>query len=121
MARSPGLHEVVRIEDPRARIIQARGELDTESGRELRETLAAAMADGGVPVVLDLAEVVFMDSTALSVVLSALRDAWGRGQALLVAGPLQPPIASLLAITGVDRFVTVHASRDAALEALISA
>lgn len=120
MARPPGLHEVIRIDDPRARIVQARGELDSESGGALRDALAAAMADGRVAVVLDLAEVVFMDSTALSVVLSALRGAWGRGQALLVAGPLQPPIATLLSITGVDRFVTVHPGRDAALEALSS-
>jgi anti-sigma B factor antagonist len=118
MARSTGLHEIFRIDDPRARVIQARGELDAESGAELRKALTAAMAEGRVNIVLDLTEVVFMDSTALSVVLSALRGAWGRGQALLVAGPLQPPIATLLSITGVDRFVTVHAGRDAALEAL---
>lgn len=120
MTRPPGLSEVVRIDDPRGRIVQARGELDAKSGGDLREALGAAMADGRVPVVLDLAEVVFMDSTALSVVLSALREAWGRGQALLVSGPLQRQIASLLSITGVDRFVTVHAGRDAALEALSS-
>jgi hypothetical protein len=65
MARSTGLHEIVRIDDPRARVIQARGELDAESGAELRKALTAAMAEGRVNIVLDLTEVVFMDSTAV--------------------------------------------------------
>ena len=50
--------------------------------------------------------------------LLCLREAWGRGQPLLVSGPLEQPIASLFAITGLDRFVTVHASRDAAFDAV---
>lgn len=114
----PDLYDVDRLDDPRGRVVRPRGELGAEASDELRATLHAALAAERVPLVLDLSEVTFMDSTALSIVLAGLREAWGRGQALLVAGPLQPTIASLLSITGVDRFVTVHPSREEALGAL---
>ena len=98
--------------------MQPVGELGVESSEALRDAIQTPLAEGAAPVVLDLSQVVFMDSTALSIVLAALREAWGRGQALLVSGPLQPPIASLFAITGLDRFVTVHAGRDEAFAAV---
>jgi len=100
------------------RIVEAHEELGADTGDELREQLRAALGDGPEPVLLDLSDVTFMDSTGLSVVLASLKDSWAKGQALLVSGPLQPPVASLFSITGVDRFVTVHESREAALEAL---
>ena len=58
------------------------------------------------------------DSTGLSVILNALKDAWARGQALLVAGPLRQATHSLFAISGVASYVTVHPSWSAAIEAL---
>jgi anti-sigma B factor antagonist len=116
--RPGALYEVERIDDPRGRVVRPRGELGAEATDDLRAAVTAALGDGQVPVVLDLTEVTFMDSTALSIVLGALREAWARGQGLLVAGPLQPTIVSLLGITGVDRFLTVHESREAALAAL---
>ena len=112
------MHRFVRIDDSRARIVEVRGELGAEASDGMREEFEAALAEGHVPVLLDLSAVTFMDSTALSIVLATLREAWAHGQALLVCGPLQPPIASLFSITGVDRFVTVHAGRDEALDAL---
>jgi anti-sigma B factor antagonist len=101
-----------------AHVVHPTGELGAEATDSLRAEVQEALGDGRSPVVLDLSAVTFMDSTALSIVLGALREAWARGQALLVAGPLQPPISSLLSITGVERFLTVHESREAALEAL---
>jgi anti-sigma B factor antagonist len=106
------------VQDDRGCIVQPVGELGVETSDTLRGAIESGLADGVAAVVLDLSQVVFMDSTALSIVLAELREAWARGQALLVAGPLQPPIASLFAITGIDRFLTVHQSRDAAFAAL---
>ena len=118
VSRPSALHEFVHLDDPRARIVEVRGELGAEAADDMRGEFKAALAEGQVPVLLDLTGVRFMDSTALSIVLATLREAWAHGQALLVTGPLQPPIASLFSITGVDRFVTVHEGREAALEAL---
>ena len=101
-----------------ARVVRAAGEFSLDTAGDLREMVQAALATGG-PVVLDLSGVQFMDSTGLSVVLNALKDAWGRGHALLIAGPLQPPLESLLSITGVDRYLTIHPSWNAAVDALV--
>ena len=117
MSRPHAAYRFTEVEDARGHIVQPAGELGVEASDALRAAIDSALSDGAGPVVLDLSEVVFMDSTALSIVLASLREAWGRGQALLVSGPLQPPIASLFAITGLDRFVTVHAGREAAFAA----
>src|SRR3954469_25178070 len=117
MSRHHAAYRFADVDDPRGRVVQPVGELGVEASDALRAAIDDALAGGKVPAVLDLSEVLFMDSTALSVVLGALREAWARGQALLVSGPLQPPVGSLFSITGLDRFVTVHSSCDAALDA----
>ena len=98
-------------------VIRAEGEFGIERADEFRSIVAAAV-DRGKPVVIDLSGVEFMDSTGLSVILNALKDAWARGQALLVAGPLRQAVHSLFAISGVASYVTVHPSWSAAIEAL---
>lgn len=118
MAESGTTHEVAEFEFDGARVVRAQGEFSLDTAADLRAPVQAAL-ESGSPVVLDLAGVRFMDSTGLSVVLNALKDSWGRGHALLIAGPLQPPVESLLAITGVDRYLTVHPSWNAAIDALV--
>jgi anti-sigma B factor antagonist len=118
VSRPHPAYRFAEVEDPRGHVVQPVGELGVEASDALRGAIQMALSDGAGPVVLDLSEVVFMDSTALSIVLAALREAWARGQALLVSGPLEPPIASLFAITGLDRFVTVHATRESAFGAV---
>jgi anti-sigma B factor antagonist len=119
MAESEITHAFAEFEHDGARVIRASGEFGLESAEEFRHMVSSAVATGG-PVVLDISGVEFMDSTGLSVILNALKDAWGRGQALLVAGPLRPSVGSLFAVTGVSSYVTVHPSWDAAVDALHS-
>ena len=117
MAESEATHEFAQFEYDGAQVLRAVGEFGIESADEFRATVDGALAAGG-PVVLDLSGVEFMDSTGLSVILNALKDSWGRGQALLIAGPLREALSSLLSISGVSRYVTVHESWNSALEAL---
>ncbi len=118
MGLEPSTSPFHLAEDDRARILFVRGDIGIEVADAFRQSVGEAVGDGHVAVVLDLSDVTFMDSTGLSVVLTALREAWARGQAFLVAGPLSQTVASLFSITMVDRFLTVHPSRDAALVAL---
>jgi anti-anti-sigma factor len=117
MTESGAMHEFAHFEFDGARVIRAQGEFSLDSADAFRAAVDEALA-GGRPVILDLSGVEFMDSTALSVVLNALKASWARGQALLIAGPLRQPIASLLSITGVSRYLTVHDSWNAAVDAL---
>src|SRR5207302_9285393 len=51
----------------------AAGELDVNTAPELREQLARLVNEGVRHIVVDLAQVSFVDSTALSVLVSALK------------------------------------------------
>ena len=110
-------HGFVEFDHEGVHVIRAEGEFGLENADEFRSVVDVALASGR-PVVVDLSGVDFMDSTGLSVILIALKDAWARGQALLVAGPLRDAIHSLFAISGVASYLTVHPSWNAAVEAL---
>ena len=117
MAETEAAYTFAEFDHGGARVIRAVGEFGLESADEFRSIINGALGGGG-PVIIDLSGVEFMDSTGLSVILNALKDAWGRGQALLVAGPLRAAIASLFGVTGVSSYVTVHSSWNAAVDAL---
>jgi len=84
--RSPDLlHLTVEpLED--ARLIRARGELDMSSAVALRAELDAARAEL-VTVVLDLSDVIFMDSTGLNLLLEASRSAAVTDWAFFIVRP----------------------------------
>ena len=89
------------------------GELDLYNAPALRQALLEAAARAPRRLVVDLSEVTFVDSTALGALVEArskLRD--GDGLALARPG-LETRRA--LAISGLDRHLTVHESVEAAL------
>lgn len=106
----------IRVEREReAIVLSARGELDAFAAPELTERLADAQADA-LPLVVDLTAVSFLDSTALGVIVRALRGAGdGRVQARVVL----PTSAArrIFEITTLDQALPVASSRaDALLE-----
>jgi anti-sigma B factor antagonist len=117
MAETGTTFEFVQFDFDGARVVRAVGEFGLESADRFQATIDAAVAAGS-PVIIDLSDVEFMDSTGLSVIVNSLKDSWGHGHALLVAGPLRAPVASLLNITGLSRYLIVHPSWNAAVEAL---
>src|SRR3954454_19580618 len=62
-----------------AAVVIVDGELDTFTSPRLREFLAALVNERDADVVVDLADVAFLDSTALGVLLAARRHARDRG------------------------------------------
>jgi anti-sigma B factor antagonist len=86
--------------DGRPRLAIA-GELDLSSAPELERSLSALQADGR-PVVLDMRDVSFMDSSGLRVILAADSRARSSGsRLLLVAGP--PGVQRVFQLTLLDR------------------
>ena len=117
MADTQSTRGLMEFHQEGARVVRATGEFGIENTARLGGMLDRVL-DKGDPVVLDLAAMKFMDSTALSGVLAALKRAWGTGQTLLLSGPLQPTVATLFSVTGVTRFVTVHENLPAAIAAI---
>ena len=69
-----------------ARVIRVAGEIDGSTVAELREHIDAAR-DAQTTVLLDLADVGFMDSTGLRVLLDASRDAADANRPFFIVRP----------------------------------
>jgi anti-sigma B factor antagonist len=70
-----------RIDDGIAHLRLA-GEVDLASAQAVRQVVGEALDEGVREVVIDLTPVTFLDSTGLSVLLHAARDASRRGAAV---------------------------------------
>ena len=98
-------------------VLAVRGELDLYTACELKEAFAEAIDAGRVRIIVDLAGTTFLDTSALSVLLSAFRRLRARGGELVLVG-LNEKIAKVFDITGLDKTFTILPSREAALEAI---
>jgi anti-sigma B factor antagonist len=88
-------------------VITAAGELDVNTAPELREQLARLITGGANHVAIDLASVSFVDSTALSVLVSALKRLRQADGDLQLASPT-PSVRRVFEITGLTRLFTIR-------------
>jgi anti-anti-sigma factor len=92
------------------RLVAVRGEIDVLSAAQL----ADALADRSMPVLVDLCEVSFMDSTGVHVLLAA----WRELPALAIVCVPEGAATRVLALSGVDRALPIFATREEGLAAL---
>lgn len=98
-------------------IVAVAGEVDIFTAPELKKAIATAIDGGAHQIVVDLTETRFLDSTALGVLIGAvkrLRPLEGR----LVIVNTEPSTAKTFEITGLDQIFTIVPSRDAAIETI---
>jgi anti-sigma B factor antagonist len=81
------------------------GELDLSTSPELSEALLALGTDHP-RIAIDLRSVTFMDSTALGVIVAAMKRARERGGELALVGPSGSP-RKVLSITALDQIVPI--------------
>jgi anti-sigma B factor antagonist len=98
-------------------VIAARGEIDLFTAPELKQVITDVIESGERRVAIDLSEVSFLDSTALGVLIGAVKRLRSRGGALAVVNT-DSSIAKTFEITGLDQIFTIVSSRAEALEAL---
>lgn len=91
------------------------GDVDIATAPTLRARLTEAV-ERYPAVVVDLADVPFMDSTGLGVLVAAYNRAKASGQRLVVARP-QKIVRNALRLVQVDTVITVYDSVDDALAA----
>lgn len=109
-------HPVKEVsENDGAVVVRLAGELDLYNSHVVREALVESADRGPERLVIDLAEVTFIDSTALGVLIEG-RTLLANRRAFLLASPgLEARRA--LEIAGLDRHFAIHDSVDAALDA----
>lgn len=91
------------------------GRLDAATAPAVEARLLALLAASRV--VLDMADVRFVSSAGLRVLLKAAKAAKAAGTAFVICG-LQPTVREVYVISGFDRIITAHATRDEAVAAL---
>jgi anti-sigma B factor antagonist len=93
-------------------LIVAQGELDVQSVDELRARLNEALDAGNKRIVVDLAEVSFIDSLSLSALVGARRKLGDDGRLAVVAA--HEYVRLILQATGLEQVLDVFDSREAA-------
>lgn len=92
-----------------AAVLRIRGDLDLSSSAALRACLVDEVSLEGPPIVIDLSEVAFVDSTCLGVLIAACRHATqSRGGVRLAAA--QPRVQRALEISALDGILPLHPS-----------
>jgi anti-sigma B factor antagonist len=100
-----------------AAVVRLGGELDLYNAPIVREALADVAAGKPSRLVVDLAEVSFIDSTALGVLIEA-RTKLANRRAFLLASP-RVETRRALQVSGLDRHLSVHDTVEDALAASI--
>jgi anti-sigma B factor antagonist len=97
-------------------VIRLRGELDL-AGARIFEPVLMKGARRDRAVILDFAELTFIDSTGMGVILSALRILGRYGGSLSIACD-NPTVLRLFAITRMDETIPIFPTREGALAAV---
>jgi anti-sigma B factor antagonist len=96
-------------------VVSATGEIDIATAPGLREQLESTMDRAGGLVVVDLLGVTFIDSTALGVLIGALKRCQeaGGSMRLVVA---EPRVLKVFEITGLTELFSIFPTIDAAVQ-----
>ena len=93
--------------------------VDGSNARSFEEALRNATTGDEVGVVVDFGNLTYLSSAGLRVMLIASRTFKQQNAAFAVCG-LSGPVRSVFRISGFDRIIAVHDSRDGALSAMSS-
>jgi anti-anti-sigma factor len=94
-------------------VVLVGGALDLATAPDLRALLQRVMDEGVSMIVLDLADVRFVDSSALGAIVSVYKELHRRGGRLCLAA-VHPLVLRVFQLTSVDRLVSIYDSVEAA-------
>jgi anti-sigma B factor antagonist len=103
--------------DEQRHVVAVTGEIDLFTAPELKAVLSEAVEAGRTRIVVDLTETSFLDSTALGVLIGAVKRLRSRDGVLTIVNT-DPNIAKTFEITGLDQIFTIRPTRDEAIRAL---
>lgn len=104
------------IDDER-HVLAVRGEIDLFTAPELKQVLAEAIEGGRIRIIVDLTDTTFLDSTALGVLIGAVKRLRSRDGALAIVN-VDDNIAKTFEITGLDQIFTIVPTREEAIDAV---
>lgn len=105
---------IAREELEDAVVLRAQGFLDLSTRLKLSTALNEVVTSDGRPVVVDLCDVTFLDSTGLGVLMNALRRLTRQRRDLRIACP-PGNVRRIFELSGLDETFALHDSREEAL------
>jgi anti-sigma B factor antagonist len=100
--------DVRSVED--AVVLTLSGELDIAGAPLLLERLVEAEHSGAKEVICDLEHLTYLDSTGISVLISARKRLRASGRDLVLLA-LSPPVTKIFDITGIGSYFTIRTER----------
>jgi anti-sigma B factor antagonist len=97
-------------------VVLLEGQIDLHVSPKVAESLAALIKQRLSPVVVDLSEVTYIDSSGLAVLINAEQNVETYDGKFMLAG-VQPDVQSILEVAGLSQFFLVYPHVDAALAA----
>jgi anti-sigma B factor antagonist len=107
--------EIRRLQDAQVAVVN--GRLDLRSAPELRDQATGALAAGGGSLVLDLADVEFIDSSGLGVLIGLQREAQRLSGRLAIVPP-RGSAQQIFALTRTESFFTLVTDQETGRAAL---
>jgi len=108
--------------DDGVRVVAVRGELDLSTASDLERPLEDVISAADAPVLIDLSECEFIDSTGIALIVRAWQrldhGADGNGHFVICSNNEQ--VRRVLEITGLELSIPIHGTKDEALAALRS-
>jgi anti-anti-sigma factor len=89
------------------RHLVVKGEIDLHTAVLLSKHIARLVEDGADPVVVDMAEITFLDSSGIEALVRA-QDAMGQRPEALVLRRPSPIVRRVLAMAGVEALFTIR-------------
>ena len=92
---------------PESVVVTLRGELDAYAAPRVRDRLTDLIdGQGNLSVTLDLAEISFLDSIAMAVLVGMLKQVTERGGRLVLTSP-RPQVFKVLEVAGLTKVFTI--------------
>ena len=93
------------------------GRLDAGNAEIMKETLMQLIDGGAIHLIVDLADVPFIDSAGLAALVSALK-ATHRVEGNVLLSGVQPQARTVFSLTMLDQVCAIHPDVEAALDSL---
>jgi anti-sigma B factor antagonist len=106
--------------DDEIAIVAVNGYLDFDAAPILKNRLVDCIEAGSSHLVVDLAETGFIDSTAIGVLVGALKRVQESGGSLVVVCT-NDNVQSIFELVGLDEIISLHRSRNDAISAFARA
>lgn len=109
----------VRQIDSTTSVVDLQGEVDVYTAPQLKQQIITMLDSGIRHIIVNLAEVEYLDSTALGVLIGGLKRLREREGSLDLICP-NPRIRRIFEITGLDKIFDMYTTEQEALDALKS-